>query len=169
MLPCSGRWGQVMMRRICPAQTVRAHGPRPGPHSILLIPSACAHRRTRNHLCLAPPTRPSLRVFPAQILALTHARKHTRTPSVLASPPLRSRTPLITHAHHGRCGRVSRLQGAAAPPYPRAPTTRSLEIRGEERKSTLEGYVYSFRQAHPNGTNQTDYAHARYVYGSADV
>jgi hypothetical protein len=65
---------------------------------------------------------------------LAHAHKHTRTASVLAIPPLNSRTPLITHAHHGRCGQVSTLLELSFAPYHRVPTTR--DPRRKEEKHT---------------------------------
>ena len=48
-----------MMRRICPVQTVPVLSHRPGPNSIVLVLSACAHRRTRKHLYPTASTGPA--------------------------------------------------------------------------------------------------------------
>jgi hypothetical protein len=69
VLPCSGRRGQVMMRRICPVQTVPVLSHRLGPNSILLVLSACAHRRTYKHLF------PTASTVPACALSQTNEKQ----------------------------------------------------------------------------------------------
>jgi hypothetical protein len=52
-----------MMRRICPMQTVPVLSHRLGPNSILLVLSACAHRRTQKQLSHTPLTGPACALY----------------------------------------------------------------------------------------------------------
>ena len=74
---CLTAAGGVRLRRIRPVKIVPVQGDRPRSHSILLVLSDCAHRRTRKQPIPTPSTGPACALSSTNIRSVTCAQTYT--------------------------------------------------------------------------------------------